>query len=108
MSMRAVDLAKSILSSGPIPVLLAAGATLRMLPALRTGLFLDDLPQRATELRPDQLPTHFQETGNPADPGSFPTVLHSLFFNRTREEFATMKRYGVSPGWTPDDLKLGL
>jgi len=79
-----------------------------MLPALKTGLVLDDLPQRAVELKPDQLPPRMHETGNPADSGSFPTVLRDLFFNRTPQDMALIKNYGVLPWWTSDKLRLGL
>jgi len=80
-----------------------------MLPALKLGLIADDLPQRAVELRPDQLPPRMQETGNPADSGSFSTVLFDLFgFNRNPQCMAAMKNYGTLPWWTPDDLRLSL
>lgn len=37
---------------------------LSALPALKTGFAMDDLPQRAAELKPDQLPPRMHETGN--------------------------------------------
>ena len=79
-----------------------------MLPALKTGLMLDDLPQRAVELKPDQLPPRMHETGNPLDSGSFSTVLHDLFFNRNPQDMTLMKNYGMLPWWTSDNLRLGL
>ena len=79
-----------------------------MLPALKTGLFWDDLPQRAVELKPGQLPPRMHETGNPADSGSFSTVLRDLFFNRNPEDMALMKNYGMLPWWTPDNIRLSL
>jgi len=99
---------KKFLEHRHLPAILAMGAILVMLPALKTGLFMDDLPQRAVELKPDQLPPRMHETGNPADSGSFPTVLRDLFFNRSPQDMALMKSYGMLPWWTPDDLRVGL
>jgi hypothetical protein len=79
-----------------------------MLPALKTGLFWDDLPQRAVALKPSQLPPRMHETGNPADSGSFPTVLRDFFYNRSPEDMALMKSYGILPWWTSDNKRLCL
>ena len=105
---RVLDFSKRFLEHRYLPAALAIGAILVMLPALKTGLFLDDLPQRTVELRPDQLPPRMHETGNPADSGSFSTVLRDLFFNRTPQDMMLMKNYGMLPWWTPDDLRVGL
>ncbi len=105
---RVLDFLKRFLSHRHLPVFLAIGAIWLMLPALKTGLFLDDLPQRVTELRPDQLPPRMHETGNPADSGSFSTVLRDLFFNRTPQDMTLMKNYGMFPWWTSDNIRLGL
>ena len=102
-------LSKKFLSHRHLPAILSIGAILVMLPALKLGLVADDLPQRAVELRPDQLPPRMSETGNPADSGKFPTVLFDLFgFNRHPQTVAVMKNYGTLPWWTADDLKLSL
>src|SRR5208337_4627783 len=78
-------------------------------PALNLGLIADDLPQRAVELRPDQLPPRMQETGNPPDSGRFSTVLLDLFgFSRNPQCLSSMKSYGTLPWWTSDKLKLSL
>jgi hypothetical protein len=104
-----LDFSKRFLSHRHLPVFLAIGAILVMLPALKTGLFIDDLPQRAVELRPDQLPPRMQETGNPADSGRFSTVLFDLFgFSRNPQCMALMKNYGTLPWWTPDGLRCSL
>jgi hypothetical protein len=103
-----LDLSKRFLAHRYLPAIFAMGAILVMLPALKTGLFWDDLPQRAVELRPGQLPPRMHETGNPADSGSLPTVLRDLFFNRNPQDMALMKNYGILPWWTPDNLRLGL
>ena len=99
---------KRFLEHRHLPAALAIGAILVMLPALKIGLVADDLPQRAVELRPDQLPPRMHETGNPEDSGSFSTVLRDLFFNRSPQDMALMKNYGMLPWWTPDDLRVGL
>lgn len=68
---RALDFCKRWLEYRRLPIFLAIGAILIMLPALKLGLIADDLPQRAVELRPDQLPPRMSDTGNPADSGKF-------------------------------------
>jgi hypothetical protein len=106
---RLLDFSKRFLAYGHLPTVLALGAILVMVPALKTGLFADDLMQRSVELRPSQLPPRMQETGNAADSGSFSTVLFDLFgFNRDPQYLALAKNYGTLPWWTPDDLHLSL
>jgi len=104
---RLVFLSK-LLAHRHLPALLALGAILVMLPALKLGLVADDLPQRVIALRPDQLPPRVTETGAPANSGSLPTVLRDFFFNMDPPSMVLAKRYGMLPWWTPDDLKLGL
>jgi hypothetical protein len=104
-----VDFLKKILTHHQLPIILASAAVVFMLPVLKLGLFADDLPQRAVELRPDQMPPQMTETGNPADCGKFSTVLFDLFgFSRNSQTVAVMKSYGTLPWWTPDDLRLCL
>jgi hypothetical protein len=104
-----LNVLKRFLEHRYLPAVFAIGAILVMLPALKTGLVMDDLPQRAVELRPDQLPPRMQETGNPPDSGSFSTVLFDLFgFSRNPQCMALMKNYGTLPWWTPDDLRCSL
>lgn len=79
-----------------------------MLPAVNIGFMGDDLPQRVIQFRPDQLPPNIRDTGNPADSGSFVTVLRDLFFNRSPQDMALMKNYGMLPWWTADNLRFGL
>jgi hypothetical protein len=108
---RVLDFSKSFLAHRHLPAVLAIGAILVMLPALKTGLFMDDLPQRAVELSPSQLPPRMHETGNPADSGSFPTVLCDLFdvgFARNPQCMALAKNYGTLPWWTPADFRASL
>jgi hypothetical protein len=101
---------KRFLEHRYLPVFLAIGAILVMLPALKTGLMADDLVQRAVELRPDQLPARMHDTGMPPDSGSLGTVLSDLFPGIGQEfrSIALAKNYGLLPWWAPDDLKLGL
>ncbi|MGH7991941.1 MAG: hypothetical protein ACREDQ_00365 [Limisphaerales bacterium] len=100
---------KRLLEHRYLPVILAIVAILMMLPALKTGLFADDLMQRAVELRPSQLPARMDQTGNPADSGSFSAVLFDLFgFDRNPQDLALAKNYGTLPWWTPDGFKLSL
>ena len=103
-----LDFSKRLLEHRYLPAVFAIGAILVTLPALKMGLVLDDLPERAVALRPDQLPARMHETGNPADSGSFQTVLRDFFLNRSPEEMALMKNYGALPWWTPDNLNIGL
>ena len=103
---RVLDFSMRFLSHRRLPAILAIGAILVMLPALKVGLVADDLVQRAVELGPDQLPPRLQDTGMAQNPGSLGTVLHDLFPGITR--MAQAKDYGVLPWWAPDDLRLGL
>lgn len=107
---RILDFSKRFLAHHHLPVFLAIGAILVMLPALKLGLIADDLPQRMVEFRPEQLPPSMHATGMlPSDSGSFSTVLFGLFgLNRNPQYLALMKNYGALPWWTPDDLRCSL
>jgi len=107
--MRMLDLSKRFLAHRYLPAILAIGAILVMLPALKTGLFWDDVMQRAVELKPSQLPPRMHETGNPVDSGSFSTVLRDLFgFSRDQQNMTLMKNYGILPWWTPNTFRFAL
>jgi hypothetical protein len=97
---------KRFLKHRRLPAVLAIGAILVMLPALKIGLVADDLVQRVVELKPSQLPARMQAMGVPPDSGSLGTVLRDLFPGLNR--IAPAKSYGLLPWWTPDDLRLGL
>jgi hypothetical protein len=100
---------KKLLEHRHLPAILAIGAILVMLPALKIDLAVDDLMQRAVELKPSQLPPRMHETGNPADSGSLGTVLCDLFgFSRDPQCMALMKSYGTLPWWTPDNFRFAL
>lgn len=92
-----------------LPLALALGAILVMLPALPLGLVLDDLPQRSVELRPDQLPARMDASGLAANSGSFTTVLLDLFgLSRDPQCLVRMKNFGTLPWWAAAELKLSL
>lgn len=103
-----LDCFRRLLQHHRLPTILAIGAILIMLPALKLGFMLDDLPQRAVELRPDQLPPRIHDTGNPANSGSLSTVLRDLFYNRNARDMALSKNYGTLAWWAPDDLRVCL
>jgi hypothetical protein len=107
---RVLDWLNRFLSHRHLPIFLALGAILVMLPALKSGLMADDLVQRSVELRPDQLPARLHDTGIPADSGSLRAVLRDLFpgVGTNPQSVAQAKNYGVLPWWTPDDMSLGL
>ena len=90
--------------------MLALGAVLVMLPALKLGLGADDLPQRMIALPPNRVPARLYDTGIPLNSGSFSTVLRDYFFGCYREpqRAALARNYGMLPWWTPDSLRLGL
>jgi hypothetical protein len=63
---RVLDFFKRWLEHRYLPAILAIGAILVMLPALKIDLAVDDLMQRAVELKPSQLPPRMYETWIPA------------------------------------------
>ena len=107
-----LDFSKRFFEYRYLPVILAIGAILVMLPALKTGFGSDDLLQRVVELKPGQLPPRMHETGMLApDSGSFGTVLCDLFpgfSNRDPQCVALAKSYGILPWWTADNFKVRL
>ena len=105
-----MDFLKRFLAHRYLPAVLAIGAILVMLPALKTGLVLDDLIQRIVELKPGQLPARMRDTGMSPDSGSLGTVLRDLFpgLNRDPRCMALAKNYGMLPWWTPDNLRVAL
>jgi hypothetical protein len=78
-----------------------------MLPAIKSGLMLDDLMQRTIQLRPEQIPSRLYDTGVvPADSGKLSTVLFELFgLSRNKQNIKAAKDYGVLPWWVRDDIK---
>ena len=92
-----------------LPVVLAVIGFIVMLPAIKSGLMADDLVQRITELRPEQLPSRVYDMGVvPADTGKLSTVLFDLFFNTNRQSMKAAKDYGIFPWWMSSDVRLAL
>ena len=90
--------------------MLALGAVLVMLPALKWGLVADDLPERMIALPPERVPPRMHDLGFPQDSGSLSAVTRDFFFGCYREpqRAALARNYGLLPWWTPDSLGLGL
>jgi len=108
--MRALDLCQGWLEHPRLPAMLALGAVLVMLPALKLGLIMDDLPQRMVALPPDQVPARIHDMGLPRNSGSCSTVVRDFFFGyyRDAQRGALARNYGLLPWWTPDSLRIGL
>lgn len=108
--MRVLNLFQQWLEHPRMPVMLAVGAVLVMLPALKLGLMMDDLPQRMVALSPEQVPSRIHDIGLPQDSGSCSTVMRDFFFGyyRDPQSGALARKYGLLPWWTPDSLRLGL
>lgn len=83
------------------PLVLAFLAIIFMLPTLGTGLLGDDLIQRVTQFRAEELPARVLDTGFvPREPGKLGTVLCNLFGYLRGEEAASRARdYGIAPWW---------
>ncbi len=80
-----------------------------MLPALRTGLAVDDLIQRTVELPPEQVPPRVREMGLALESGTLKAVVCDLFgFGQHKETLPLAKHYGLLPWWARDDLKAAL
>jgi hypothetical protein len=108
--MRALDLFQGWLEHPRLPAMLALGAALVMLPALKLGLIMDDLPQRMVALPPDQVPARIHDMGLPLNSGWCSTVVRDFFFGyyRDPQRGALARNYGLLPWWTPDSLRIGL
>ena len=107
---RALNLFLRWLEHPWLPAMLALGAVMLMLPALKLGLIMDDLPQRMVALPPGQVPPRIHDIGLPLNSGSFSTVVRDFFFGyyRDPQRGALARNYGVLPWWTPDSLRIGL
>lgn len=81
-----------------------------MLPALKTGLVMDDLVQRIPQLKPSEIPPDLYRTGVvPDNPGQLSTVLFELFgFPRDETRNRIIKDYGLLPWWLPDGARASL
>ena len=101
---------KRFLESKHLPWVLGAVAVVVMLPALKTGLMMDDLIQRVVQLKPSQIPPGLYRTGAvPDDTGKLSTVLFETFgFPRDREHWKAGKNYGILPWWLSDETRCSL
>ena len=90
--------------SWALPYLFALAGAATMLPALKTPLVMDDLPQRIPQLDPADIPPALNPTGFVPDrPGTLATVLTETFgFPRDRARAAAAKNYGLLPWWLPE------
>jgi hypothetical protein len=81
-----------------------------MLPALKAGLFGDDLIQRLTQLKPAELPAHVVDTGFVAsDSGKPGTVLRELFgYLHAKDAAQRAAAYGIAPWWGAGDWHAAL
>jgi len=72
-----------------------------MLPALKVGLFGDDLVQRSAQFKVAALPPHLADTGFvPPNSGELRSVVSHLFDYMGRPEaIAYARDYGIAPWW---------
>ena len=90
--------------------MLGVAAVVMMLPALKTGLVMDDLVQRIPQLKPSQIPPAFHQVAGQADKtGRLSTVLFETFgFPRDKTFSKMAKEYGILPWWLPTEIKMSL
>ncbi len=93
-----------------LPLILAAAGFVIMLPAVNSGLMMDDFIQGTIQLSPEQLPPRVYDTGIiPEDSGKLTTVLFELFgFSRSTQKLKIAKNYGILPWWIRDNAKAAL
>jgi hypothetical protein len=101
---------KRILESRYLPWMVSIIAVVVMLPAVKTGLVMDDLGQRFPQLPPAQIPAGLFRTGYvPDNSGRLFTVMSDLFgFPRDRNHWKMAKNYGILPWWLSDDTQCSL
>jgi hypothetical protein len=100
---KVINFGRPLLNSRQLPLFLALLAAISMLPALKVGLFGDDLIQRPTQLKAADLPAHLVDTGLvPPDSGELSTVVLQLFNYLGRPNAISAARdYGIVPWWIP-------
>ena len=101
---------KRFVKSKHLPWVFGVVAVVMMLPALKTGLVMDDLIQRIPQLKPSQIPPELYKTGMvPKKTGELPTVLFETFgFPRDRTRREMLRDYGIMPWWFPTEAKFAL
>ena len=101
---------KRFFKSKYLPWIFGAVATIFMLPAMKTGLVMDDLIQRIPQLKPSQIRPQLYRTGAvPDEPGKLSTVLFDTFgFTRTKERLEKGRNYGILPWYFSTETKCSL
>ena len=101
---------KQFVKSKHLPWILAVAAVVMMLPALKTGLVMDDLGQRIPQLMPSEIPPALYRTGIvPDNTGELSTVLFETFgFPRDKTRGEMARNYGFLPWWLPAEVKCAL
>ena len=101
---------KRFIKSKHLPWVFTITAILMMLPALKTGLVMDDLVQRIPQLKPSQIPPALYHTGTvPDNTGELSTVLFETFgFPRDRTRREMTRNYGIMPWWLSNEAKCAL
>lgn len=101
---------KRFIKSRHLPWVLSIIAVIMMLPALKTGLVMDDIIQRIPQIEPSQIPPDLHRTGFvPDNTGQLSTVLFETFgFPRDRTRHEMLRDYGIAPWWIPAEAKISL
>jgi hypothetical protein len=103
------ETAQRWLGSRWTPAALAVAAVLVMLPALNSGLGMDDLVQRVIQLKPDQVPQALRDTGFAQKSGTLRVVLSDLFgFGGDPQCIAQAREFGILAWWMRDNFKAAL
>lgn len=92
------------------PLAIAVIAFIVSLPAINSGLMLDDLIHRSVLIDPDRLPQEIYNTGlTPGKPGKLSTAVFDLFgFCGDQQQADKAKEYGALPWWTLNGFKAAL
>jgi hypothetical protein len=101
---------KRSIKSKHLPLVFTIAAIVMMLPALKTGLVMDDLVQRIPQLKPSEIPPGLYQTGTvPDNTGELSTVLSETFgFSRDKTLREMTRNYGIMPWWLSNEAKLAL
>lgn len=101
---------KRFFESKYLPWVLSLAGIVFMLPALKSGLVMDDLFQRIFQLKPSQIPPGLYESGVvPEGTGELSTVLFETFgFPRDRTRLKMALNYGILPWWLSDQMRISL
>lgn len=100
---RILQLRGRVFGHRQFPLALALLAVISMLPALKVGLFGDDLVQRLAQFKEADLPARVVETGFvPPHSGELSSVVNRLFSYLGQPDTISRARdYGIAPWWIP-------